>query len=282
MHQDWINPVAKAIWYIESHLDEQDGLEAIADACGVSRFHLVRAFAAATGQSLMRYRRNRRLSEAARGLAGGANSITEVAFSAGYASHEAFTRAFRDRFGMTPEACRKRGDLSHVTLTEALRMEPATAAPIEPERITAFGPILLAGLAGRYRMDDLTGIPGQWQRFNAGAATIAHRIGDAAYGVCYNVDDEGNMDYLCGFEVAHYSDQPAKTERLQLPQATFAVFAHRAHVASIGATWRAIWETWLPASGRSVLEAPTFELYGPRFDPVTGLGGFEIFVPLKP
>ena len=42
----------KAIWYIESHLDDELSLDAIADAAGVSRFHLSRAFAASTGGSL--------------------------------------------------------------------------------------------------------------------------------------------------------------------------------------------------------------------------------------
>ncbi len=73
---------------------------------GVSRFHMVRAFAAATGLSVMRYVRARRLSEAARALADGAPDILALALEADYGSHEAFTRAFRDHFGVTPEAVR--------------------------------------------------------------------------------------------------------------------------------------------------------------------------------
>ncbi|MGE5157753.1 MAG: helix-turn-helix domain-containing protein [Gemmatimonas sp.] len=65
---------------------------------------MVRAFAAATGFSVMRYVRARRLSEAARALARGAPDILSLALEADYGSHEAFTRAFRDHFGMTPEA----------------------------------------------------------------------------------------------------------------------------------------------------------------------------------
>jgi hypothetical protein len=53
-------------------------LAEIARQAGVSRFHLSRAFGAATGVSLMRYLRGRRLSEAARLLAGGAGDILVV------------------------------------------------------------------------------------------------------------------------------------------------------------------------------------------------------------
>ena len=58
----------------------------------------------------------RRLSEAARVLANGSPDILTVALDFGYGSHEAFTRAFRDQFGMTPESVRAQGHLDNVNL----------------------------------------------------------------------------------------------------------------------------------------------------------------------
>src|ERR1700744_3665787 len=101
-----MNPAQKALWYIESHLASELTLDEISGVAGVSRFHMVRAFAAATGFWWMLYVRTRRLSEAARSLASGAPDILNVALDADYGSHEAFTRAFRDHFGVTPEAVR--------------------------------------------------------------------------------------------------------------------------------------------------------------------------------
>jgi len=54
-----MNPAQKALWYIESHLAEPLTLDDVAGVAGVSRFHLVRAFATATGFSVMRYVRAR-------------------------------------------------------------------------------------------------------------------------------------------------------------------------------------------------------------------------------
>src|SRR5665213_2252396 len=105
-----MNPAQKALWFIESHLAEALTLDEIAGVAGVSRFHMVRAFAAATGLPVMRYVRARRLTEAARALVGGAPDILELAVDADYGSHEAFTRAFRDHFGITPEAVRAGAD----------------------------------------------------------------------------------------------------------------------------------------------------------------------------
>src|SRR3954467_14063714 len=104
-----MNPAQKALWYIESHLARDLDLDEIAAIGGVSRYHMVRAFAAATGLSVMRYVRARRLSEAAGALADGAPDILSVALDADYGSHEAFTRAFRERFGLTPDAARTQG-----------------------------------------------------------------------------------------------------------------------------------------------------------------------------
>src|SRR6202042_1893128 len=113
-------PAQKALWYIESHLAEALTLDEIAGVAGVSRFHLVRAFAAATGSPVMRYVRARRLTEAARALAGGAPDILSLALEADYGSPEAFTRAFRDHFGITPEMVRATTCLSRLKLQEPM------------------------------------------------------------------------------------------------------------------------------------------------------------------
>src|SRR5204863_3523607 len=113
-----MNPAQKALWFIESHLAGDLSLDEIAGIAGISRFHLVRAFAAATGLSVMRYVRARRLSEAARALANGASDILGVALEADYGSHEAFTRAFREHFGVTPEMVRGSANLDTLQLQE--------------------------------------------------------------------------------------------------------------------------------------------------------------------
>src|SRR6202158_4987371 len=97
-----MNPAQKALWYIESHLADELTLDEIAGVGGISRFHMVRAFAAATGLSVMRYVRARRLSEAARALAGGAPDILNVALDADYGPPGGFTRAVREHFGAAP------------------------------------------------------------------------------------------------------------------------------------------------------------------------------------
>src|SRR5579863_7108524 len=99
---------------------------------GVSRYHVSRVFGLATGHSVMRYVRGRRLTEAARCLANGAPDILGVALDAGYGSHEAFTRAFRDQFGLTPEMLRAQGNLNNIELLEPIKMDETLLTSLEP------------------------------------------------------------------------------------------------------------------------------------------------------
>src|SRR5690606_33977354 len=119
-----MDPIGKALWLIETDLEGRMDLQDIADACGLSRFGMARAFVVATGWPVMRYAKARRLSRAARRLAEGAQDILGLALEAGYGSHEAFTRAFREQFGITPEALRASGRLDGIELREAMRMQP--------------------------------------------------------------------------------------------------------------------------------------------------------------
>jgi AraC family transcriptional regulator len=276
-----MNPAQKALWYIESHLAESLSLDDISNVACVSRFHLVRAFAAATGFSVMRYVRARRLSEAARALAAGAPDILQVALDADYGSHEAFTRAFRDHFGITPEMARATTCLDKLKLQEPILMDSTALDNISPPRFETGKAMLVAGLGERVSTDNGAGIPALWQRFHQYVQNFPGRIGQVAYGVCCNGDDAGNFDYIAGVEVADFSDLPREFSRVRIPEQRYAVFTHTDHISTIRRTINTIWNHWLPASGHKVADAPNFERYDDKFDPATGDGGLEVWVPIK-
>jgi AraC family transcriptional regulator len=276
-----MNPAQKALWYIESHLARALTLDDIAAIGGVSRFHMVRAFAAATGLSVMRYVRARRLSEAARALANGAPDILSLALDTDYGSHEAFTRAFRDHFGVTPEAVRSSARLDNLQLQEPIVMDSTLTDKLQPPRFETGKALLVAGLIERCTHENEgAGIPNLWQRFHDKVAEIPDRVGKVSYGVCCNGDDSGNFDYIAGVEVSDFSDLPREFGRVRIPAARYAVFSHSEHISTIRRTVNTIWNQWLPASGLKVADAPNFERYE-KFDPSTGNGGLEIWIPVR-
>jgi AraC family transcriptional regulator len=242
---------------------------------------MVRAFAAATGLSVMRYVRARRLSEAARELAAGAPDILTLALDADYGSHEAFTRAFRDHFGVTPEAVRAATCLDHLKLQEPIMLDSTALDHLQPPRFQTGKPMLVAGIGERIHCENGAGIPLQWQRFHQSVDKIPDRVGNVAYGVCCNGDDSGNFDYISGVEVTDFSDLPREFARVRIPEQKYAVFTHRDHISTIRRTVNTIWNHWLPASGMKAADAPNFERYDEKFDPVSGNGGLEIWVPIK-
>jgi AraC family transcriptional regulator len=274
-----MTPVGKALWYIESHFNEAISLDDIAGVAGVSRFHLSRAFSVATGFSILAYIRGRRLTEAARKLAGGASDILSVALEASYNSHEAFTRAFGLQFGMTPEILRSRGTLQNLELVEPSPMSQPSKTKLENPRMMEGKPLLVAGLS--QRSSDNAGMPAQWQRFVPYLGNIPGQVGRRAYGVLYNGDDSGNIDYMCGVEVKDFSDLPAGFASLRIPAQYYAVFPHREHISTIQSSWMAVFNEWIPESGHELADGPEFELYGEDFDGVKGVGTVEIWVPIK-
>jgi AraC family transcriptional regulator len=275
-----MNSAQKALWYIETHLAEDIALDAVAEACGVSRFHLTRAFGAATGYPIMRYLRGRRLSEAARSLAVGAGDILAVALDAGYGSHEAFTRAFRDQFGLTPETVRGQRRVDNLALVEPIAMNDTPLAHLEPPRFEDGKPLLIAGFSHRYTWETNAGIPAQWQRFVPHIGHVPAQVGEATYGVCCNSDDAGNFDYICGVEVADFADLPVEFARIRIGAQRYAVFTHRDHISTMRRTVYTIWNKWLPESEHSVADAPDFERYR-DFDAEGGTGIIEIWIPLQ-
>ncbi len=93
--------------YIREHFDEPLTREALAAVAGFSVPHFHRIFRACTGENIAAYVRRARLERAGRKLRMGAVDITEVALAAGYDTHSAFSKAFKQEFGLSPSEFRQ-------------------------------------------------------------------------------------------------------------------------------------------------------------------------------
>ena len=92
----------RAIAYLESNLTQPASIEEAAWRVGYSRYHFTRTFVARTGLTPIAYLRKRRLSEAARQLTHSAKPILEIALDYQFQSQEAFSRSFKQEFGVSP------------------------------------------------------------------------------------------------------------------------------------------------------------------------------------
>jgi len=271
----------RALFVIERNLNRDLSLGEIAKSCDVSRFHLAHAFGEATGLAVMQYVRGRRLTEAAYALASGADDILSVALEYGYASHEAFTRAFKSHFGRTPEEVRKAESVKDLTLVNAIRFVECGGTHLEPPRIERLGEMKFVGLSERHVYGETEQIPGQWRRFMAEYyPLIENKTEPIPAGITTRSEIEGELNYICAAEVSCTDAVPKGLVKLTMAPATYAVFAHNEHITRLHHTFVSIWNEWLPASGKQPADAPSFERHNPSFDPRTGEGGVTIWIPI--
>src|SRR5271157_2100329 len=104
---DYHERILRVLRHIQEHLDETLDLEELAQVACFSSFHFHRIFAAMTGETLADHVRRLRLERAAMELKSGAKQVIQVALDAGYEAHEAFTRAFKAAYGISPAEFRR-------------------------------------------------------------------------------------------------------------------------------------------------------------------------------
>lgn len=270
----------QALWVMERNSEQALTLNDIAAACGVSRSHLANAFATATGWPVMKYLKARRLTGAASRLAAGAPDILTVALEFGYGSHEAFTRAFRDQFGETPEQVRSRGSVEGLATTPPLGLGDGRSRPPLP-RLKQMGAMKLVGLAAPCSPNETIHIPAQWQRFiSSWYEDIPNKVEAMPIGMCAPPDDEGCFNYVCAAQVHSFGDRVPELSYFECEARTYAVFPHNDHVSTVFDTYRAIWNESLSGLGRIVADSPVLEFHNDTFDPDTGLGGLQLCIPL--
>jgi AraC family transcriptional regulator len=149
-------------------------------------------------------------------------------------------------------------------------------------RFETAGRILIAGLSSRFGPQTREQIPTLWRRFGpAYFGRTPGQVGKICYGVCWNMDGKGSLDYLAGVEVSAFDGLPPELTKLTLNPGPYAVFPHEDHISMIGQTWMEIYEGWLPTSGQQLATAPAFERYDEEFDPTIAVGHVEIWVPLR-
>jgi len=162
-------------------------------------------------------------------------------------------------------------------------MKNSPAVQLEPPRFENRKALLITGLSEHYTSETMKNIPELWRRFAPHIGNIPGQVGRVAYGLCFNGPD--GIDYLVGVEISSASGLPDEFSFATIPAQKYGVFSHREHVSKLYETLDAI-DKWLPGSGLTVAsgapEAPSFfERYSEEFNPQTGMGGMEVWVPIQ-
>ncbi|MDT8719489.1 helix-turn-helix transcriptional regulator [Clostridium sp. 19966] len=104
---DYSHRIQESVDYIEKNLTEKIELEELSKKAFLSKYYYHRIFHALVGEAVMEYIRKRRLSEAAKDLLESKDKILDIALRYQFGSQEAFTRAFKKMFQVSPKEFRK-------------------------------------------------------------------------------------------------------------------------------------------------------------------------------
>lgn len=279
--------------HIDRHLDQPLDLEALAAVAHFSPYHFHRLFLAWTGQTLGDYLARRRLEKAAQRLRGQPDStVLSIALGVGYGSAEAFTRAFKARFGHSPSQWRNLDqadsnlyqvsawlDGEHDFSSNSDERDPVNVRLIDrpPVRMGylryqgVYGPALgrfwaetfnpwLAtqnlGAVARFGIghDDISLVPPEQCRYDAGVAVPDDWVPNGGALVT------------------------------ELPGGRYATLDFVGTAVEIVGAWQDLMGRWLPSSGLQLDARPCFEHYGPNstFDCRTGVFDCELCIPVAP
>ena len=287
-----IEQVQAGIDFVEAHLTEEFSIADVAAAAGMSQWHFQRVFKALTHETLKTYIRSRRMAGALVRLLDSDERIIEIALLAGYDSQEAFARAFRQAFGMSPGQYRKIGQRNQfwkrVRLTPQYLESLRTHISITPE-MRELPEMNLVGLATEYfgegseKNNVASRIPALWAAFLPRMGEIRGRSLEMAYGVIAQTPDEDRLIYTAAREVPlEVSDTiPLGMSQVIVPGAEYAVFEHRGPVRLLDDTVSFIYSNWLLSSNRRHSGGPDLELYGARYHPTSEDSVIHYAVPLS-
>ena len=268
----YIFAIQKSIDYIEENIRDDISLEKVAFLAGFSKFHFLRVFKAVTDNTVADYIRMRRLTLAAIDLIGSRMPILEIAMTYKYNSQEAFTRAFKSRYQMTPMAYRNNNFPflnSEKVVLSARVMEfrrQLCDKPLIP-RIVKIDAFTVVGFQIGKRVPGATSA--LWNRFDQNEHRINHPIRPLAYYGIEKLNYSSPLDsvvrYMACQAVERLQETPKDMTSDVIPANQYAVFAITAVPEYLQKAIMSIYSKWLPAYGLQPVGDYDFEYYGENY-----------------
>jgi len=266
--------VQRVIEQIAAHLDEALDLETLAGSASLSPFHFHRVFRGMVGETPVELIRRLRLERAAWSLANSDRSVTEIAFDAGYETHEAFTRAFREHYSTSPSGFRER---KH----QRIELAAPCGVHFAPDgRVPAF---IARDSGGRTMNVEIKNmpevrvatvrhigpynqIPEAFERLGAtaGPAGLFRKPGAAMIAIYHDDPDSTPQHQLrsdAAIAVADDVPLPPGLEEQRLPAGRYACAVHVGPYEKLGDAWARFMGEWLPASGNRLGSGVSYEIY---------------------
>jgi AraC family transcriptional regulator len=274
--QDYKQRMLPVLVYIQQRLDEPLSLETLATVAHFSPYHFHRVFRGMVGESVQEHIRRLRLERAALRLKSSSQPVTEIAFDAGYETHEAFSRAFKTAFEVSPSQFRALrqprrpvaigrapsgvhySEENVVKRFKTVKPDPnnfVVQVQTLPARHLAFvrhtGPYQDCGKA----WDKLCAYLGKEGFFTSTTRFI---------GLCHDdpeVTPPDKVRYDACATVGPEFRAVGEIGVQTIPGGDYAVTMHYGPYQNLSKTYARVFGQWLPRSGREMGDGPSLELY---------------------
>ncbi|MBN2562089.1 MAG: AraC family transcriptional regulator [Phycisphaerae bacterium] len=271
--QTYQERILRVLVHIQGCLDEALSLDGLARIAHFSPFHFHRIFRGMVGESVKEHVRRLRLERAAFRLKTTDHSVTQIAFDAGYETHEAFTRRFRAMFDESPSAFR-----------EIHRAVPYPPSPcgvhFDPDgRVARFEPLREGTLPMEVRIKNIEPMRVAFMRhvgpydqvgetWNKLCAWAGPRglLGPQTtpLGLCHDDPDVTPADKI-RYDACLPVDASFKPEGdvgvQEIDGGEYAVATHHGPYERLSETYAQLCGQWLPSSGRELRSSPPLEVY---------------------
>ena len=266
--------VQAAIAHIAADLEVAVDLTALARNACLSPFHFHRIFRGMVGETPLELRRRLCLERAAWRLAREDTGVTAIALDAGYDTHEAFTRAFRVRFGTSPSGFRQR------TYRRFELATPCGVHYIPTGGVVAFTPRNSGGEHMTVEIEEMPALRvaavrhiGPYNHIGQAFERLGAILGGAGLlkgpppmmlAIYYDDPESTPVEDLradAGIVVPAGLALPPGLSEVQVAAGRYARTRHTGPYEQLGDVWARFMGEWLPASGHRVASRPSFEVY---------------------
>lgn len=256
--QRYDRQILRAQLYIEDNLDGDLSLEKLAEVAGSSRFHFHRIFKGITGETLAEYVRRVRLEQSSIQLKHTNRTVIDIAFSAGYQTHEAYSRAFSRRYGISPSQFREgvipkfnyQKETSKMSIT-AYEVKIVTQEPMTVAGMRHVGPYDQAGPT----FAKLCAWAGREGLFGPDCKIL---------GLCHddpNVTEPSKIRFDCCVTVSDDYEASGEIITQTIEGGRYAVLRHTGPYTELAPTYDWFFSVWLTESSESLRDLPPYEIY---------------------
>lgn len=270
---DYEQRILRVLVHIQTHLDHSLDLDELAALANFSPFHFHRIFRGMVGEPVREHVRRLRLERAAHRLKTGTEQVTQIAFEAGYETHEAFTRAFRTMFDESPTGFREihrrlpvKVSPSGVHYAPDGSLDKFNALFEEGEtmdaRIEQVEPMRVAFMRHVGPYNEVGAV---WQRF-CGWVGMHGLFGPNTklLGLCHDdpeVTPPEKIRYDACVVVGENVLPEGEVGVQEIAGGEYAVTTHHGPYEDLAKTYAALCGQWLPAHDREPAPSPSIEMY---------------------